>query len=284
LSRAPSRNHRARADSMKPLMDVSPRFAFRVCAVPAVLWALTTGFSDCAGPSSTVEAGLGGRITRETATSAAPDPLRELVGELLSVMGDTIPAPDLDGQWEQFVARFTLDPEQDSRGSSPLYIRSLGALLRYHDVEVYRVSPCTYESIRALCALPAVLLTLSIDFPLQNVTPLPREQLPETQLARLRPHAERLLLASLRRVEYLSGYYRLFLSGGDKVAGLPTDHLVGQVYPWPSEKRREGYRQVVDLYVITRLPPRELNAHLSEWYEHLPYTMSRPEIEAALGG
>jgi hypothetical protein len=159
-------------------------------------------------------------------------------------------------------------------------LRAVLSALRERGITAYTIAPATWEALYASASLPVLSCLTLQRFASNNITPLSAPQLadhpaidlpvtgngaqPEIQIvgAMAKPGAE----YTARSME------------GMRIRGLPRDPVPGLIIPPSSKGPGNDYTQVTGLFFLTQMPLPQIEHHLDEWFQRLPYTYERPEV------
>jgi hypothetical protein len=227
----------------------------------------------CAGTRKATFPAAGALRGATGGCSLGPASIAALAATLAQSLGDTTVT-------ESVLVR-TVSAYASDSGDTPSLadLEPIAEALDERSFVTFRPDPATYESVRALAALPVAVALLVLRFPDGQPEPLDREKLlasPDKFLTPLLPDISAHILSSVRNREER---YTLRCHSGETIRGDAHDKLCGQVYMGSGSDGSLEYRQVVGLYVLSRMPLTAAEEHVDEWFEAMPYTYQKPVLK-----
>ncbi len=243
----------------------------------SVVFLIATFFIQCASVHKSYYSELIPRYPGTASLSLSDSSCIEGLKSMLVTFGDTLNVDTLTSLWHEIKNQTSTTVSKSPKPSIEA-ITVMTSFLRNQGYTIATINPDSYESLFALSKLPLLMWTLIIHHQDSKPAFITKKDVALFNPSVLSDKAPDLQLHLTKNIIKSDDTYTITTLDGFTLSGLATDQCNAQILPG-TRNTPAKYLQVVDCFIVSLLPPIEIQEHIDEWYSTTPYKYVKPAIK-----
>lgn len=232
-------------------------------------------FSNCASSRIMPDCGIVSRYSGKNTLSLSGKSLKQGLQSQFEAFNDSINLDSIYYIWDMYYRH----SEADKNNFPIADIENIIPFARVLNNQGYTTvisKPATYESIYALSKLP-VLIWIALVKHSDNKYLITDKNISLAKRSPFLKDSIPIQLHIIKSIQKTENNFHIVTNDGIILKGLATDNCNAQIHT-DIAGVKAPYIQIIDFLIISTLPSIEMENHIEDWYNSLPYTFEKPNI------